>query len=207
MTELIPITAIQKGAFSEWEFRVKDSFSLDTLYKQLHEFLIIEEWEDIHSGKDDFETNYEEHENDDGSIDHMIWWRATKYPKITGHEYIKLYLRLDIVTQAMKEKEVMIKGKKIKLDKGELKIRCSIYIDKGSDRDERKGNKSPWDTHVVLKHFKKYFWNRMNKNVDSKAKGEVNGFSRDLRHFLEVYTGVKKETGPRAFVPVKGGTN
>ncbi|MGM5481696.1 MAG: hypothetical protein ACQESE_04790 [Nanobdellota archaeon] len=205
MTELIPQKALEGDPFSKWELTVKESFSLDALYKRLHEFLIVEEWVDLHAGGDDYEINYEEHEQDDGSINHFIWWRAAKDPKIPAHDYIRYYLRLDFTTKMIKEKEVMLQGKKVKLDNGELKVECGIYLHQ--DNSRTKSGKNPWKTHPVLKHFKNYFWNRLNRKVVSAAKGEIVEFSNDLYNLIQVFTGVKPESGPRDFVPVKGVSN
>ncbi|MFW6378595.1 MAG: hypothetical protein ACOCZV_01085, partial [Nanoarchaeota archaeon] len=185
MTELIPQEVLQEGAFAEWELRViKEPFSMDLLYKRLHEFLIVEEWEDLHSGGADFETNYEEHYDDDGASDRIIWWRAAKYPEVKGDRHIRLYLKLDIITKFMKEKETMIQGQKVKLDHGELKVKCSIFMDRDNDRHNPKG----WDKHPILKPFKNYFWNRMNKRIEDTAKGEILQFSSDLHNLIQVFT-------------------
>lgn len=205
MTELIPQEVIRdEGAFAEWELRViKEPFSMDLLYKRLHEFLIIEEWVDLHKGGDDFELNYEEFENDDGSINRFIWWRAAKFPEIPGHEHFRLYLKLDILTKGMSKKEIMLQGTKVKLDYGELKVKCSIFMDRNHDRHSKQG----WDNHPILKHFKNYFWNRMNKRVEDKAKAEILQFSADLHNLIQEFTGAKPESGARDFVPVKGKSN
>lgn len=205
MTELVPQNLLEGDPFSKWELTIKESFSLAALYKRLHDYLLEEDWVDLHSGGDDYEVNYEEYEVDGGATNHVIWWRAAKDPEIPAHKYIRYYLRLDISTKLMKEKEVMIGGKKVKLDDGEIKVECSIYLDQGNDRG--KDGKSPWETHPVLKHFKNYFWNRLNRKVVGSAKGEIVQFSNSLYNLIQVFTGVKPESGPRDFVPVKGTSN
>ncbi len=199
MTELIPSNLLG-NAFSSWELTVRDSFSLKALYVRLHEFLKEEGWKDLQAGGDDYETFYGEQQAEDGSLSHTIWWRGVKEPKNNGAGNIKFYLNLNISTFIIKEVEMMIKGQKSKIDQGELKINCKLYLD--LNNYHKQGD--DWDSHFILKHFKKKFWDRLNKGVVGAAKGELVGFSNDLYEFIQVFTGVRPQSGPKDFIPIKG---
>lgn len=199
MTELIP-GYLLGNAFSNWELTVRDSFSLKALYVRLHEFLLEEGWADLQYSRDNYETFYGEQQAEDGSLSHTIRWRAFKEPKNNGGGNIKFYLKLNISTVMMKETEAMIRGQKVKLDQGELKITCHLYL----DANNYKKQGQDWDSHFILKHFKKKFWDRLNKGVLGAAKGEIVAFSNDLYELIQVFTGVRPQSGPKDFVPVKG---
>ncbi len=201
MTEKIPSRLLANEPFSHWEFTIKDTFNLKGLYVRIHDFLKDEEWKDMFAGRDDYEVFYNELFNDNGTMEHTIWWRAYNSPHNDARGNLKFYLKLDMVTRMMKKTEVMIQGRKVELDSGELKITCSIFIDRESV------DKDVWDNHFILKHFKNHFWNRTNKGVYSSAKKEAYAASRDLYKVIQVYTGVQSEPSSRDFFPVKGAFN
>lgn len=197
--ELIP-EDILGSPFSKWELSIRESFSLKAFILRLHQFLVDEGWSDLSSGGDDYEVYYKEVKNADGSKNHSIWWRAG-LDSDYGNGYFKHYLKLDISTVMIKEVEQIIDGKKIKLDSGEMKISCSLYLDQNHGRVD---GKTEWDTHPILKHFKKKFWDRTNKSSAGAAKGELATFSNDLYEFIQIYTGIKPSGKIKDFTPTKG---
>mgnify|MGYP000892565006 CR=1 FL=1 len=119
MAGKIPYTVLKSGPFSEWELTVKETFSLEGMYKRIHDFLVEEHWSDLNggtvdSGGDEFEDYYFQRTQGDMKF-HVLWWRATKRPKFHGNKYLQFYLILDMVTMVMKDKEIMHNGGKIKL--------------------------------------------------------------------------------------------
>lgn len=205
MTDKIPSNLLNdpNGPFSFWEFTVKDTFNLKGLYIRIHDFLVDEEFVDLFAGRDDFEVYYAEVDTDDGKKEHTIWWRAKGSPKNDSRGNLKFYVKIDMVTRMMKKTEVMMQGRKVELDSGELKITFSLYIDRYAVDED----KELWNNHFILKHFKKRFHDRTNKGVFSAAKAEANAFSRDLYELIQVYTGVQAEKPTRDFFPVKGASN
>jgi len=199
MSHQIPGRVIGKPLF-KWELVLKDSFNFELLYKKLHEYLPEEDWEDLYRGSDDYETMYYEKDNGGGAVSHDIWWRAKKKPKNDLNGKLMFYFKMDIKTLVLKKKEVMIDGKKVKLDNGELGVNCWFYLDVTNNDYDKK-----WMKHPILKHFPKFF--ERNKDMRAAiefAEVELKGQSDDLQTFFETYTGARPEEGPKDFLPVKG---
>jgi len=205
MSTKIPGRVLGK-AFLKWELTLKDTFNWELLYKRLHEYLPEEKWKDLYQGKDDFEILFYEKDNGGGAISHDIWWRAWKTPKKDAGGRFKFYMKLDFKTLLLKKTEVMIDGKKVTLDKGELGVNCWLYLDDQADVDGdfSKGEKSVWDTNFILRAAKRWFWNRDRAEVKRFAEEELRSFSKNFQHFLEIYSGAKEGPEPREFLTPKG---
>jgi len=200
----IPGEVTEKPPFIQWEFVVKETFSLDLLYKRLQNFLAHEGWKDIQQGKEDYETLYSEQVVDGGARNLDIWWRAYKEPMNTFGESLLFYLKLDMKTIIMVEKEFMHEGKKLKLDNGEFKAVASFYMHFKHDDDDPQNQ---WKQHAILKLFKRWFWKRLQESAVDEAEEELVKRSNDLYELLQIYTTVKKSDGPRDIVPVRGVSN
>ena len=203
MVEKIPARVIGKAAYS-WEIVLKDTFSLEFLYKHLHAYLPEEDWKSLYTNNDEYEIFYYEKDNGGGAVSHDIWWRAWKKPKNDAGGRLKFYFKMDIKTLLMKPAEIMVKGKKYKVLKGELGVKCWFYLDEEADRDAQGKKKSDWDTHPILKFFKKWFWERDRKEVVEFARQELKEQSDKLQTFIEKYTGARVDGGPKEWLPVKG---
>ncbi len=198
----IPDRILKDKPFSKWELTIKESFDLKELYKRIHDFFVEERYGDLAAGKDDFESFYFERANADGTIDHKIWWRAKKLAKSPGHENIMFWVALDYTTVRMTKKELMINGKKVTLDNGELKLEFYLWLD-------FEGNQEDWkhlEKNFFFKYFKRKMHTKYNRKIESLAKGEANVFSNDLYTLIQVFTGVRPESdrSRRDFVNVKG---
>lgn len=205
MTDQIPADVLAGKPFSAWELKIKDTFNLKELYKRIHTFFIEEDFVDLFSGGDDFESFYYEKENPDGTKAHKIWWRCKKLAKNPGHDNIMFWIRLDFTTVMMGKKEVMINGQKITLDSGELKLEFGLYIDFNANKEDLE----KFNNHFILKYFKRRVQNKWTKKLQSLAKGEATAISNDLYELVQVFAGIKPESerSRRDFVPVKGASN
>ncbi len=197
----IPGEVTEKDPLISWEFVVKETFNLELLYKRLHEFMEHEGWKDIQRGEGDFETLFSEVTLDDGALNHDIWWRAYKDPIKNFENSLRFYVRWDMKTLIMEEKEFMHEGKKIKLNNGEFKVNASFYMHFAHDDDNPD---NPWRKSPLLKLLKKWFWKRLQENAVDEAEEELTKCSNDLYELMQVYTTMKKSDGPRDFVPVRG---
>ncbi len=200
----IPGEVTEQAPFISWEFVVKETFNLELLYKRLHEFMAHEEWKDIQRGGDDYETLYSEQTLENGALNHDIWWRAYKEPTNDFGGTLLFYMKWDMKTLVMSEKEFMHEGKKIKLNNGEFKVNASFYMHFSHDDDTAN---NPWKTNSILKLFKKWFWKRLEESAVDEAEDELVKSSNDLYELLQIYTTMKKSDGPRDFLPVRGVTN
>ncbi|MEA3399382.1 MAG: hypothetical protein U9R00_02630 [Patescibacteria group bacterium] len=205
MVVKIPGRVIGK-AFLKWELVLKDTFNWELLYKRLHDYLPEKKWRDLYKGKADFEILYYEKDKGGGAINQDIWWRAYRKPKKNAGGRFMFYMKMDFKTLLIKKTEIMVDGKKVKIDKGELGVNCWFYLDDQADIDGdfSKKDKSVWDTNFILKMFKNWFWNRDRAEEREFAEEELRDFSNNLQHLLEVYTGAKEEEGPRDFLTKKG---
>lgn len=187
------------GAFSEWELTIKESYNLAGLYKVLHDFMADNDWEALDGGND-YENYYYELSLPGGAINHDIWWRASRIPKLEQHrkvQFFKFYLKLDFKTILMAKKEVIINGQKQNLDSGEIRIRAKFYLHANwSEKD------SEWQKNPILKYFTNKFWNQINKGVFGAAKGEIIQASQDIYQLIQTYTGMRPESG-KAFMQPK----
>lgn len=204
MVEKIPDEVLSEDPFISWELRINESFDLKELYIRLHEFLIDWDFVDLFSGGDDYETRYYQKTNEDNSLSHIIWWRAKGYPRNNAAKNIAFYIQLDIYTVRMSKVEQMISGKKVTLDKGEIKLKFKLYMDINTNRYGIR-NKSQWDTHPILKHFKRKFWDRINRETVDTAEGDAIALSRELHQLVQTYTGARlPQSEPKDFLPIKG---
>ncbi len=195
--------------FSKWELTIKETYSLDGLYKRIHDFLDEEGWVDLNgstldNGGSEYEDYYFQRNQGDMKF-HVIWWRATKRPKVHGNNYAQFYMLLDFATIAVKEKEVIHRGNKVGLQSGDLRITAQFFL---VAEDENPGSSGKeWKDNSILSFAKKRFWNQTHKGVLGACKGELATFSNDIYELIQKYTGVMVEGNVRDFTPVKGTHN
>jgi hypothetical protein len=191
MVQQIP-SGLIGNAFEKWELVIKESFDLKELYTRLQKFLEEEDWKDMHTGGDNYEVRFHKITDDRGSDTYQIWWRAQKEVDV-GNGYYKYYLKLDFMPKFMAKDEQMINGKKVALDKGELNIKCWLYLHQNASGDEA------WKSNWFLRLFKNHFWNATNAQVKGKVMGDLTNFNQDLYKFFQVNTGVVDSDGPKDF--------
>jgi len=203
--EMIRSEVLEGNPFSEWELTLQESFNLKEFYKRIHLFLKEEGYGDIYTGKDEFETYYYEKETLEKTKEHKVLWRFNKFTKNPGHNSIKFHCLLDFTTKFLTKKEVMVNGKKTKLDVGELKVEFSLFIDFDANKDDRDAFKS----HPILKLFQNKMRTKYRRKLESLAKGEALTFSNDLYALIQVYVGVRpdSELSRKDFIGLKGATN
>ena len=199
MSGKIPYSVLKGGAFSEWELTIRESYNLNGLYKVMHDFMVDNDWVDLNGGND-FESYYHEVHLPGGAIDHNIWWRAMRDPKLEQKrsiKFLKFYLKLEFKTVMMSKKEVIISGAKQKVDSGEIRITARFYLHANWGEKD-----SEWQKNPILSFFANRFWNRINKGVFGAAKGEIIQASQDLYQLIQIYTGMRPETS-KAFMQPK----
>lgn len=194
----IPDKVISGKPFSKWELVVRDSYDLKELYTRLHDYLNDEGFTDLRTGGDNYETYYREKDNGDGSKEHKIWWRASKYPRVDQNKNIKFYILLDMKTVMMTKKEVIINGQKQKLDNGELEFKFNLFIDFANNT----ALNDDFNNHWLLRYFKQKFFNKWNRVPRDQAFAEAMVYSNGIYSLIQTYTGVKqKDSGaPRDYV-------
>lgn len=166
MPEFVPLPEIR--------MKVRDVFSVGDLLKSLEEWFQENNYGDL-DGSDDYETLYTHALRAGGVItDTWFWMRTIKYPIGTSKDTAFLRYRLNVDMHYLGESaetEVMHKGKKVKLNKGEMEffINAAMEID---FRDEwKKGGMMGMLSEVFkkklykkqLKYHKRYLYDEMYK--------------------------------------------
>ena len=101
----------------------KDIFSLEYLYYMLHEWLVEHSWCD-RSDKDFRETYYEQRDFGGGPREIWVRWRLKKESKNIRYKDALFSYELDIDMHALgvKPTDVVVKGKKLGGDTGEMEV-------------------------------------------------------------------------------------
>ncbi len=127
----------------------KGVFSFKEVYKVIHDYLVengfvASGYPDYGSGADSdiFETQYVEK----GAPKEIIIAWASKN-EVT--DYYQWVINVDFQGTAISETEIMIEGKKVKMDKGEIKITLKGYL----ETDYQKKIKKHW----LMKNFAKHY--------------------------------------------------
>ena len=137
-------TGVDYISFPEWMVNYKDVFHLGRIIEIMHEYCVDEGWGDRNDSKFP-EKMYIERISTSGAKELWIRWRLNK--KGNDSELFRWDLDLDLhVIPPLTEVEVMIKGQKFKMNKGEfeLKINAFLIIDPGNK----------WKKHWLLGRFK-----------------------------------------------------
>jgi hypothetical protein len=113
--------------------KVKDVFVLNDIVKILEEWLKEYGYKDMEGTDDVPETLQTYRVSGGGSwLDAWMWWRAVRYPAGTTSKtaYLRYLMNIDMhYLGEAKEVEVMHKGKKVKLNKGEIEITLQPIIE------------------------------------------------------------------------------
>ena len=182
------------------KMKVKDVFSMtDTI-------LAVEEWLEENGfvdteGGTDYETVHTHAVRAGGNfLDVWLWRRAVRYPEGTTEDtsYLRYRLNVDMhFLGAATEVEMMVKGRKIKLNKGEVSFTITSYI----EIDYR----NEWKEEGILGLMNNVFKKKVYKKEISKHKDSIiadtNRFHNMLKQFFKLESTAPEET---VSVPPKG---
>ena len=173
----------------------KGAFDLNEIYSLMHDFLaelgyVAADFDDV-GPSDLYETEYLE--VGDSPRDYLAKWKTKK----SGQQDFFLS-RIDLVIRgtAITKTEVMVGGKKEKLDRGDL----TIEIKSSFETDVKKIMENHW----LVKHFKGKF----KEMISGMKKKEVESFEgelRDLHNFIKRYFKMKGEKLIAELSPVSKG--
>ncbi len=184
--------------------KVKDVFSINDMLKNMTEWF----YENDYVGADGvkpIDNNLEEvysHKVTQGGtwLDIWLWWRAYKYPVDTTSRtsYLRYRLLVDMhFLGDSAEVEVMHKGKKVKLNKGEMEVKITPVL----ELDYR----SEWKKQGILKLFDVVFRRKMyKKEIDEHYMyilSEANKLQGVLKEYFKLEPSVPEEQVP---LPPKG---
>lgn len=141
---------------AKFSVKVEDVYDLKSLYKVIKEWLDEENYYDEY-GDEKFREKLYLDRTTKGGKELWIWWRTIKYPEGVKEKtgYVRYLIDINYHVLGMNKVEVMNKGKKIKLDKGEVEVMITADL----ELDYRK----EWEKHGLLRNFIDLFQRRIYK--------------------------------------------
>ena len=191
-----------KFTLRETRLNYKHVFSMEFLYKRIHEWLIHEGY--VKEGSGDFargdswlERLYLERVNANGAKQIWIWWRTFK----DVNPYIRFHLDVDFQCLNLTKSEIVHEGTKVGTNKGEVEFfaRASLEIDPNGDFKKNFLLKNP----TILN----WYLNRMMKNhIEQNEKVLMGDYDRILsagKQYFQIESWLPEYTG-KPFHPAKG---
>ena len=184
-----------------FRFNFKDVFSLEFLYKRVHEWLIEEGYcEDSTKDRGDtwIEKLYLERDLGGGAKQIWIWWRVDKP---YASPFFKFYLDVDFHVLGLVEHEIVVEGTKVKTNRGEV----DAFITAKMELDP----KGEWNKNFILgnKYIQKFFLNRIYRHRIESVEDEI---VRDaarllgaIKQYFQLESWLPEYAGP-PFHPKKG---
>ena len=178
-----------RGVF---EIKILETMHLKLIYRDLHTWLVDNEYYDAESGKGgNFETLYYEIKKPNGLMFHHIWWRVLKKPRKHNGKYFRYFIKMNYQTIAVSKVETMIEGKKFKTYKGEIIIKLKAYVQVDPNNE--------WNKHPIIKHFQKYM-------IERWLRQDIEFHKKELySDLVELQRNIKEFMGGRAEVPRRKG--
>lgn len=147
---------IKKVVVPDMNINYKDIYHLKNLYKMVRDWVLAEGF-----GPDKYmEKLYFQKDTQTGGSEHQIWWTVEKI----RNSYIKYRIDIYYHTLTMNKTDVVIKGQKMKVDKGELDLHL-----KGTmmyDYDNK------WEKSKFMGFFHDFFRKRLMKDNFKKLEDE-----------------------------------
>ena len=102
---------------SKLELTYKGLFDFSTVYRLIHNYLVNAGYKSTAEPEgEDFEVSYLE-KGDEG-VNYIIKWKAQK----EASNYVKYYIDINILGRNVKKQEILIDGKKVTVDNGEIQV-------------------------------------------------------------------------------------
>lgn len=161
---------------------LRDVYSLSYLYRLMHEWLL----ENGYCGADeDFKEVLYEHIDTGRGAEIWITWRLEKkegLPALKGLFAYNVDINFHIMGQ--KEVEVVVGGKKVKADKGEVEIELIGYLLTDPDKKVK--------DHWLGKHFSDFifgvFWKGKAKQNERQLQTDLGKFQEAIKAYLKLET-------------------
>lgn len=163
---------------NDFKLVFKDVFSLEYLYKLIHEWLL--EYEYAPSDDSEFgEVYYLQRENPKTGRNISIRWRLSRPAKEDTSGLFRYDIDIDFTILGIKQVEVPHKGKKLVMDKGEIEIQC-----RGNLVMDPEGK---WEKNAFLKPFKKFIIYKFLKKRYDRHRFEVYKHVEELQEVIKNY--------------------
>ncbi len=165
---------------ADFSVKYKKYFSMEGLYKLLHEWLIEEGFTDSLGGEEYIEKLYLEKETPAGK-EIWIWWETENIP--FGSKYYKKKIEIKYHCLGLKSAETIYKGKKVEINSGEVEVMVTGTIETDYLNKIEK--------HPILGLFEKFLRERLLKK---QLEAMERDFYRDLMRLqgtIKKYLGLK----------------
>lgn len=195
-----PYELHKKWIVRSFRFNFKDVFSLEYLYKRVHEWLIEEGYCSGGGGPrgDQWMEKLYLERDLGGSKQVWIWWRADKN---YASSFFKFYLDVDYHILGLVPHEIVVDGQKIKTNKGEVDAFVTIRMELDPDKS--------WDKSFLLKnrYLQKFYVNRIYRrqieNVENEAVRDAARLLGAIKQYFQMESWVP-EYAEKPFHPAKG---
>ncbi|PLW80514.1 hypothetical protein C0585_02350 [Candidatus Woesearchaeota archaeon] len=155
-----------------WEFKIEQEVHLKNFYRAFYQFLEDKDYFDIWGGER-YETFYDEKFHPNGSREYRIRWRA--YNKTSNSNVMQKFV-INWLVLGCNDKQKVIDGKKIKIQKAEVEIKCDSYM---------LVNKDMLKKSRLINQFSNLFFNRWFHYLYEGYKDEMKKRSKDMEEFLK----------------------
>ena len=177
------------------EVKSTKPYDFRKLYDALHDYIYVESYTDEGDSDPGFpEKYYWESRSQNKGTEYWIWWRCKK--RVHGNQLFKRAIDLDIHGVAVKEKEIMYGGKRVKIHNGkfELIIRGKLEID----------HDAKWRNSMLgflFEIFWKRIWRKELTGYRKEVVADVMKLQDFARNFMGMPTVAKR---PELFYPKLG---
>ena len=176
---------------AKFEVEYDEILNLKELYKLVYEW--CEQWGYKSIAPGEPEMLYMELVGGNGAKNHHIWWRY----KRDDTNYFRNFLKIDFQTLNVNSVEIMMNGKKVKTNKGDIILRVEGWL--MLDYNDQ------WKKTSILRILDKWFVKRWyKKRIESYKKElwfEVYNLQDNIKQYLDLNTPYNM---PHAFKPTKG---
>ena len=176
---------------SGWVINFKDVFDMNMLYLLAHEWLVDEGWAP-RVDQEFKEIYYLHREVANFGTENWIRWRCKKDPEgIPGeggkNPLFTFELDTEFHTLGLQKKEMVLNGKKVKLDKGEVEIRINagLVYDKSGFMEKS----------LLTRPFKKMWYKQVFTERWNGLKKELYHEAYRYREALNTYLQIEKIRG------------
>ena len=159
--------------FKTIRIKYKDLFDFKDFYSSLHFWFLENGWRDKEDKDEHWETFYSERISG-GAREIWIRWRLTKPADGADLTY---YFDVDFHVLGLVKQELIIDGKKIKVDNGEVDMNFSGYIEQNF--------KEKFEKHGLLKHVLELFTKRVYEATLEQRKKEFYQEAYALQNWIK----------------------
>lgn len=175
------------------KLKIKDTYNLNDLVSALAEWLEENHYVDL-EGLKDYESLYTHAVRQGGAfLDAWLWWRALKYPEGTTKDTSLVRYRVHVDMHFLgssSEVEMMAKGKKVKMNKGDISITITAFL----EIDFRNEWKDKGISNLIHTVFKKRLYKKELDDHVGFLLGDAYKLQNMFKQFFKLESTAPEET-------------